>query len=95
MGMQDVSTHSHGRRSARLRAAVASFATRPALGGLTAGEPAQRRVRMLAALLTTLILLAVIALVVVVVVDPAGSPRRGEYGILITGTLLILAAAAL
>jgi diguanylate cyclase (GGDEF)-like protein len=91
--MQDVSTHSHGLRWARLTAAVASFATRPALGGFAAGEPAQRRARMLAALLTTLILLAVIALIVVVVVDPAGSSRRGEYGVLITGTLLLLAGA--
>ncbi len=91
--MQDFSPHKHGQRPARLTAAVAAFVTRPALGGFAAGEPAQRRARMLTALLTTLILLAVIALIVVVIVDPAGSPRRGEYGALITGTLLVLAGA--
>jgi diguanylate cyclase (GGDEF)-like protein len=47
----------------------------------------------LTALLTTLILLAVIALILVIAVDPAGSPRRGEYGVLIAGTILVLAGA--
>jgi diguanylate cyclase (GGDEF)-like protein len=44
-------------------------------------------------MLVTLILLALAALVLVVVVNPAGSPRRGEYGVLIGAVLLLLVAA--
>jgi diguanylate cyclase (GGDEF)-like protein len=91
--MQDVSTQMSGRRLARLSAAVAAFAARSAWHSEVTGEAAQRRVRLLRALLATLIVLAAIALVVVVVVDPSGSPRRGEYVVLISGTLLVLTGA--
>ena len=44
-------------------------------------------------MLVTLILLALAALVLVLVVNPAGSARRSEYGVLIGAVLLLLVAA--
>jgi diguanylate cyclase (GGDEF)-like protein len=91
--MQGAPTHSRGGGLARLTSAVARFATPTAWHRDVAGEPEQRRARLLSALLLTLIVLAAAALVLVLMVDPAGSPRRGEYAVLISGTLLLLAVA--
>jgi diguanylate cyclase (GGDEF)-like protein len=60
---------------------------------LSALGPRERRARLLTAMLVCLLLLAGIALLVVVIVDPAGSPRRAEYGSLIGLVLALLAVA--
>ena len=91
--MEDVASKPHEPGLARLAANAASRIAHPALPGIPAGGPAQRRARLLTAMLVTLILLALAALVLVVVVNPAGSPRRDEYGVLIGAVLLLLVAA--
>jgi diguanylate cyclase (GGDEF)-like protein len=55
--------------------------------------PAERRARLLTALLVALLVLAGTAFLVVLVVDPSGTPRRGEYGVLIGAVLVMLGLA--
>jgi diguanylate cyclase (GGDEF)-like protein len=60
----------------------------------TVNGPIERRARLLTAMLTALLALSGCALVVILAVDPAGTPRRGEYGALV-GVVIVMLAAAL
>jgi diguanylate cyclase (GGDEF)-like protein len=89
-GMEDVIQESPGPEPAHRPRHAAFRALRSAWRCAPASGPTQRRARLLTALLATLIGLALVALVTVLVVDPAGNPRRVEYGVLIGAVLPVL-----